>query len=68
MTTHSTEILLTRKEAAEILGVKPETLTVWKSRRRYNLPVVKVGRLVRYRYDDLMAFIARRTVGQQEEM
>lgn len=41
--------LLSRKEAAEFLGVKEITLAVWKSTKRYDLPVVKVGRLVRYR-------------------
>ncbi len=55
--------LLTREEAAAYLGVTPHTLAVWKSTKRYNLPVVKVGRLARYRKTDLDAFIARRTVG-----
>ena len=56
--------LLNRKEAAEILGVKVDTLAVWKSTRRYNIPVVKVGRLARYRYSDLLEFIERRTVNK----
>lgn len=54
--------LLSRKEAAKLLGVKEITLAVWKSTKRYDLPVVKVGRLVRYRRSDLMDFINRRTV------
>ena len=41
--------LLTRKEAAEYLGVKELTLALWKSTKRYDLPVVKVGRLAKYR-------------------
>ena len=40
--------LLSRKETAELLGVKPSTLSVWASTGRYNLPFVKVGRLTKY--------------------
>ena len=36
--------LLTREQAAQYLGVKPQTLSVWHSTGRYPLPVVKVGR------------------------
>ena len=53
--------LLTREQAAAYLGVKPQTLAVWHCTGRYGLPVVKVGRLVRYRQQDLDAFLARRT-------
>ncbi len=55
--------LLTRKEAAVYLGIAEMTLSIWKSTGRYNLPVVKIGRLVRYKKSDLDAFIERRTVG-----
>ena len=54
--------LLSRKEAAELLGIKEITLAIWKSTKRHQLPVVKVGRLVRYRLSDLHDFIERRTV------
>ena len=56
--------LLTRLEAAEFLGVSPITLGLWKSTKRYNLPVVKVGRLAKYRYSDLLEFIEMRTVNR----
>ncbi len=49
--------LLTRKETADFLGVTEGTLAVWKTTRRYPLPVVKVGRLVRYRESDLIKFL-----------
>jgi excisionase family DNA binding protein len=49
--------LLTREEAAAYLGVKENTLAVWSCSKRYNLPLVKVGRLVRYRVQDLDRFI-----------
>ena len=55
--------LLTRKQAAQYLGVTERTLAVWKSTGRYALPCVKVGRLAKYRIVDLDAFISRRTVG-----
>ena len=55
--------LLTRKEAAAYLGVKPQTLAAWHVTGRYNLPVVKVGRAVRYRVADLELWLAGRTVG-----
>ena len=58
--------LLNRKEAAEFLGLKAITLASWKTTRRYDLPVIKVGRLVRYRITDLVAFLERRTERSQE--
>ena len=54
--------LLSRNEAAAFLGVKPNTLAVWATNKRYALPYVKVGSLVRYRRSDLEHFIERRTV------
>ena len=54
--------LLNTEQAAEILGVKPETLAYWRCVKRYNLPFVKSGRLVRYRIDDIDKFIKSRTV------
>ena len=56
--------LLTRKEAADFLGVKEITLAIWKSTQRHGLPVVKVGRLAKYRYSDLLAFVDRQTVNK----
>lgn len=50
--------LLTRKQAAEFLGVKEATLAHWKCTGRYNLSSVKIGRLVKYRVSDLEQFIA----------
>jgi hypothetical protein len=58
--------LLTRREAANFLGVKEMTLALWKSTNRYTLPVVKVGGLAKYRYGDLLEFVERRTVNKPE--
>ena len=54
--------LLCREQAAEYLGVKPRTLDVWASTHRYNLKFIKVGRLAKYRKEDLDDFLAQRTV------
>ena len=56
--------LLTRKEAADYLGVKEVTLAIWKSTKRYPIPVVKVGRLAKYRFGDLLEFVEKRTVNK----
>jgi excisionase family DNA binding protein len=62
MTTFNTGRLLSREEAALMLNMKPNTLAVWKCTHRHKIPCVKVGRLVRYRYEDLLAFIENRTI------
>jgi excisionase family DNA binding protein len=64
-TTH--DPLRTEAESAEYLGLKPTTLSIWRSTRRYSLPYVKVGRLVRYRQSALDAFLAARTHGATPE-
>jgi len=53
---------LTTKETANILGVTPETLSVWRCTKRYPLPYIKMGRLVYYRGSDIKKFIEDRTV------
>ncbi len=62
--------LLSRREAAEFLGIKEGTLTIWHTNDRYPLPVIKVGRLARYRREDLERFLDQRTTShapQQQE-
>ncbi|QSA98816.1 helix-turn-helix domain-containing protein [Methylococcus sp. EFPC2] len=55
-------ILLTPQQAGEYLGgIAVDTLAVWRSTKRYPLPFIKVGRMVRYRKSDLEAFLAART-------
>jgi len=53
--------LITPEEAARLLGVKPSTLAAWRTLGRYHLPYVKIGAKVRYRPEDIDAFIERRT-------
>jgi excisionase family DNA binding protein len=54
--------LLTTPEAAELLGVSPKTLEVWRCTKRYPLAYVKIGAAVRYQKSAILAFIASRTV------
>jgi excisionase family DNA binding protein len=63
--TRQPDPLLTEDQAADLLGVRPTTLQVWRCTRRYPLPYVKVGRNVRYRASALQAFIESRTVGAE---
>lgn len=57
--------LLTNDEAAAYLGVAPQTLTIWRCVKRYAIPYIKVGSRIRYRREDLDAWLASRTVGPQ---
>jgi excisionase family DNA binding protein len=58
--------LRSRREAANYLGVAPQTLAVWACTKRYHLPLIKIGRHVKYRQSDLDAFIERNTYGGEE--
>lgn len=55
-----TAALLTPEQTSYLLGVTTGTLAVWRSTGRYGLPFVKVGRAVRYRPEDVTAFIEGR--------
>lgn len=55
--------LHTTKEAAAYLKVKPDTLVTWRCTNRQKLPYVKLGGQVRYRQEDLDAFIQANLVG-----
>jgi hypothetical protein len=54
--------LLNENAAADLIGVRPQTLSVWRSTKRYPLPYVRVGRLIYYRESDLLAFLDSRLV------
>ncbi len=49
--------LIDTKGAAKILDVSPHTLDVWRATNRYPLPFIRIGRKIRYRLGDLLAFI-----------
>ena len=52
--------LMTSEEAAKYLGINKHTLSVWRSTRRYNVPVIKVGSAIRYKRTDLDLWLATR--------
>lgn len=54
--------LLNTKEAAEILGVHHHSLTKARSyRTEPRIPFVRVGGAIRYRPEDIVAYIESRT-------
>lgn len=53
--------LLDDNAAAALLDVSPGTLSVWRSTGRYALRFIKIGRKVRYRRADLIAWMESRT-------
>ena len=53
--------LLDDNAAAQVLDVKTGTLSVWRSTGRYELPFLKIGRKVRYRHSDLLAWLDKRS-------
>jgi excisionase family DNA binding protein len=55
--------LLTPQNVADRLGISTTTLSTWRSTKRYPLPYVKVGRLVRYQVADVDAFEISRLRG-----
>jgi excisionase family DNA binding protein len=54
--------LLLRKEVAAMLKLQPQTLAAWAVTGKH-LPFVKLGRSVRYRRADVVAFVERQTIG-----
>ena len=54
--------LLSNQEAALYLGITPRTLEVWRCTKRYIIPYIKVGRLVKYRPCDLDVFLEERLI------
>lgn len=55
--------LLTAREAADLLHIKPQTLAMWRrlpnTDRRF-IEYIRIGRNIRYRYSDLMLYIAKK--------
>lgn len=63
MNTHNAtqDKLLDDPDAASFLGVKPGTLSVWRSTGRYGIPYLKIGSRVKYRTSDLLKWLDERT-------
>lgn len=57
--------LITRDQAATLLGIRTQTLATWASTGRYALPFVKIGRRVMYRISDIQAFVESNLIMQE---
>lgn len=51
--------LMTPEEVSSYLKIPKGTLSVWRSTNRVRLPFVRIGAAVRYRREDIDAFISR---------
>lgn len=58
--------LMTPNEAADFLGIDAQTLNNWRTTQRVQVPFLKVGRLVRYRRQDLETYLTKNTHGRRE--
>jgi excisionase family DNA binding protein len=55
--------LLSNREAAAYLGVRPQTLKKWRCKtykKRHRIPFLRVGRLIKYRQSDLLSWVNSR--------
>ena len=62
MTTTVEGRLLTNKQAADYLGIRENTLPVWRCRNSPSIAFFKVGSLVKYRIEDLDTYLAAQRV------
>lgn len=58
--------LLDQNAAAEFLGLTPNTLMAWRSRKLPGPAYIKVGGRVKYDVRDLLAYLESRRVSQSE--
>jgi excisionase family DNA binding protein len=56
---------LNTSAAAEYIGIKEQTLNNWRATKRQIIPFTRIGKLVRYRVEDLDAWLASRTEGAE---
>ena len=57
--------LLSSHQASIYIGVSPSTMEVWRCTKRYQIPFIKIGRLVRYRKSELDSFLDQQTVDEK---
>lgn len=62
-----TPVNLTPEQAGKVLGTSINTLSVWRTTGRYNLPYVKISRRVAYPINAVAEFLLRRTVNHTGE-
>ena len=62
------DALLTPDDVAEMLDVSPQTLASWRTTGRYDLPFLRIGRLVRYRRSDIDEFLDGFEAAEAEDL
>jgi len=62
-----TPVNLTPEQAGEVLDTSINTLSVWRTTGRYNLPYTKVSRRVAYPINGVAEFLLKRTVNHTGE-
>ena len=58
--------LLDQTQAAKLLGLEPNTLMAWRSRKLPGPAYIKVGGRVKYDVRDLLAYLESRKIRQAE--
>ena len=53
---------LNTRQAAEFLGLKEQTLVLWRHTKSVNVPYLKIGGAVRYNLEDLQKFVEQHRV------
>ena len=59
---------LTPEQTGKILDTSINTLSVWRTTGRYNLPYTKISRRVAYPINGVAKFLLRRTVNHTGEV
>ena len=59
--------LLDNREAAQVIGITPGTLHVWRCTGRHQIKFIRVGSKIRYRLEDLLAWLESRAVVPKPE-
>ena len=60
--------LLTTDQVAAVLGLSSRTLAAWRSSRSSSLPYLKTGSRVRYRSQDVLAWLESRMCSSAAEV
>ncbi len=53
--------LLSTDQTSDFLGITKDTLAVWRTTKRYPIPYIKVGHLIKYKLSDLERWLDSRT-------
>lgn len=53
--------LLNSQQTSDFLGITKDTLAVWRTTKRYPIPYIKVGHLIKYKLSDLERWLDSRT-------